>query len=130
MSAGKYVLGKVSAGFTVCLIALAILNIVFWALCLIYTKDSGFEVRLWDFVVSTVLYILPNMLMIVSVYTLISLIFKNPLPGVPLLILIWCIPIWEEEMRKEFTDIGEDLSQLWFDSPDSFLIRHRRQWHF
>lgn len=33
-------------------------------------------------------------------------------------------------MRKEFTDIGEDLSQLWFDSPDSFLIRHRRQWHF
>ena len=87
MSAGKYVLGKVSAGFTVCLIALAILNIVFWALCLIYTKDSGFEVRLWDFVVSTVLYILPNVLMIVSVYTLISLIFKNPLPGVPLLIL-------------------------------------------
>lgn len=87
MSAGKYVLGKVSAGFTVCLIALAILNIVFWALCLIYTKDSGFEVRLWDFVVSTALYILPNMLMIVSVYTLISLLFKNPLPGVPLLIL-------------------------------------------
>ena len=87
ISAGKYILGKVSAGFTVCLIALAILNIVFWALCLIYTKDSGFEVRLWDFVVSTVLYILPNMLMIVSVYTLISLIFKNPLPGVPLLIL-------------------------------------------
>ena len=27
------------------------------------------------------------MLMIVSVYTLISLLFKNPLPGVPLLIL-------------------------------------------
>ena len=43
MSAGKYVLGKVSAGFTVCLIALAILNIVFWALCLIYTKDEGFN---------------------------------------------------------------------------------------
>ena len=54
---------------------------------LLHTKDSGFEVRLWDFVASTVLYILPNMLMIVSIYTLISLIFKNPLPGVPLLIL-------------------------------------------
>ena len=60
---------------------------LFWVLCRIYTKDSGFEVRLWDFVASTVLYILPNMLMIVSIYTLISLIFKNPLPGVPLLIL-------------------------------------------
>ncbi len=76
-----------SAGFAVCLIALAILNLLFWLLCLLYTKDSGFEVRLWDFVVSTVLYILPNMLMIVSVYTLISLLFKNPLPGVPILIL-------------------------------------------
>lgn len=87
VTAGNYVLGKVSAGFAVCLIALAILNLLFWALCLLYTKDSGFEVRLWDFVVSTVLYILPNMLMIVSVYTLISLLFKNPLPGVPILIL-------------------------------------------
>ena len=34
-----------------------ILNILFWVLCRIYTKDSGFEVRLWDFVASTVLYI-------------------------------------------------------------------------
>ena len=87
VTAGKYVMGKVSAGFAICLLVLTILNILFWVLCRIYTKDSGFEVRLWDFVASTVLYILPNMLMIVSIYTLISLIFKNPLPGVPLLIL-------------------------------------------
>lgn len=87
VTAGEYVMGKVSAGFTVCLIALAVLNLFFWQLCLIYTKDSGFEVRLWDFLVSTALYILPNMLMIASVYTLLSLLFKNPFPGVPLLIL-------------------------------------------
>lgn len=55
ISAGKYVLAKVSAGFVTCLIALTILNLLFWVLCLIYTKDSGFEVRLWDFVVSTAL---------------------------------------------------------------------------
>ena len=67
ITAGKYVLGKVSAGFAICLIALTIINLLFWALCVIYTKDSGFEVRFWDFIVSTVLYILPNMLMIVSV---------------------------------------------------------------
>lgn len=87
ITAAQYVMGKVSAGFMVCMIVLAILNVLFWILCLVYTTDSGFEVRLWDFVVSTVFYILPNMLMIVCVYTLISLIFKNPLPGVPLLIL-------------------------------------------
>ena len=60
ITAGKYVLGKVSAGFAICLIALTIINLLFWALCVIYTKDSGFEVRFWDFIVSTVLYILPN----------------------------------------------------------------------
>lgn len=87
ITAGKYVTGKVSAGFVVCLIVLTILNVLFWLLCLIYTRGTGFEVRLWDFIASTVLYILPNMLMIVCVYTLISLVFKNPLPGVPLLIL-------------------------------------------
>lgn len=87
ITAGQYVMGKVSAGFAICLMVLAILNLLFWILCLVYTKDSGFEVRLWDFIVSTVLYILPNMLMIVCVYTLISLLFKTPLPGVPLLIL-------------------------------------------
>ena len=58
VTAGKYVMGKVSAGFTICLLVLTILNILFWVLCRIYTKDSGFEVRLWDFVASTVLYIL------------------------------------------------------------------------
>lgn len=87
ITAGKYVMGKVIAGFGVCLIVLAILNLLFWILCLLYTKDSGFEVRLWDFIAATALYILPNMLMIVCIYTLIALIFKNPLPGVPLLIL-------------------------------------------
>ena len=45
VTAGKYVMGKVSAGFTICLLVLTILNILFWVLCRIYTKDSGFEVR-------------------------------------------------------------------------------------
>lgn len=87
ISAGKYVLGKVSAGFLTCTFVLAVLNLLFWILCILYTRDSGFEIHLSNFIISTVLYILPNMLMIVSVYALIALIFKNPFPGVPLLIL-------------------------------------------
>lgn len=87
VTACEYVIGKVGAGFGVCLIALAVLNVLFWILCLIFTRESGFKVRLWDFIAVTALYILPNMLMIVSVYTLIALLFKTPLPGVPLLIL-------------------------------------------
>lgn len=87
ITAGKYIMGKVSAGFGICLIVLAVLNLLFWILCLVYTKNSGLEVKLMDFIVCSTLYIMPNLLMIVSVYTLISLIFKNPLPGVPFLIL-------------------------------------------
>ena len=87
VSAGNYLLGKVGGGFAVCLITLIILNMIFFGLCSALTKGSGFEVRLADFILATCLYVLPNMLMIVSVYSLISLLFKNPLPAVPLLFL-------------------------------------------
>lgn len=87
VSAGKYVSGKIVGGFLSCLIVLAILNLVFWIACSVLTKSSGFEVNLLDFLGATGLYILPNMLMIVCVYGLVSLLFKNPIPAVPVLIL-------------------------------------------
>lgn len=87
VSAGKYLSGKVGGGFAVCLIILAVLNLVFFCLCLVSAGDSGFTVRLSDFLLATCLYILPNMLMIVSIYSLVSLLFKSPLPAVPLLLL-------------------------------------------
>ena len=87
VSAGNYLLGKAGGGFAVCLLTLAVLNLIFWVLCSILTESSGFEVRLTDFILATCFYILPNMLMIISVYSLISLLFKSPLPAVPLLFL-------------------------------------------
>ena len=87
VSAGKYLSGKVGGGFAVCLIILAALNLIFFGICLASTRNSGFEVRLTDFLVASCFYILPNMLMIVSVYSLISLLFKSPLPAVPFLFL-------------------------------------------
>lgn len=87
VSAGSYVLGKAGGGFAVCLMILAVLNLIFFGLCVIFTKSSGFEVKLTDFLWATCIYILPNMLIIVSVYCLISLLFKSPLPAVPLLLL-------------------------------------------
>lgn len=87
VSAWKYVTGKVAGGFLVCVIILGILNLVFWAAALICTRGNGFEIHLIDFLAATCLYILPNMLMIVCVYALVALIFKNPLPAAPLLVL-------------------------------------------
>ena len=87
VSPAAYVTGKVLGGFLVCGLVLGLLNLIFWLACLFRTRGSGFEVRLTDFLLSTVLYILPNMLMMVCVYALISVLFKNPLPAAPLLIL-------------------------------------------
>ncbi len=87
ISATQYVIGKVAGGFLICLIILGILNLIFWTACLICTSGNGFEIRLTDFLLAACLYILPNMLMIVCVYTIAALLFKNPLPAVPLLVL-------------------------------------------
>lgn len=89
VSAGSYLSGKAGGGFAVCLITLAVLNLIFFGICLIATRNSGFEmkVHLTDFLLASALYILPNMLMIVSVYSLVSLVFKSPLPAVPFLFL-------------------------------------------
>lgn len=85
VSAENYIMGKVLGGFSVCLIVLGVLNLIFYAACLICTD---FEIRLLDFFAATCRYILPNMLIIVCLYALISLLFKNPLPAMPLLFLL------------------------------------------
>ncbi len=87
VSAGKYLSGKVGGGFAVCLIILAALNMIFFGICLVSMRNSGLEVHLADFLLASCFYILPNMFMIISIYSLISLLFKSPLPAVPLLLL-------------------------------------------
>jgi ABC-2 type transport system permease protein len=44
VSAGKYLSDKVVCGFVVCLIILAVLNLVFFGLCLVSAGNNGFEV--------------------------------------------------------------------------------------
>lgn len=87
LSSWSYILGKAGGGFAVILFMLAVLNVIFGGLCLFYGKRAGLPVNLLDFPRVTLIYILPNMLMVVSIYTAIALLFKNPLPGVPLILL-------------------------------------------
>lgn len=87
VSAAKYVSGKVGGGFAVCLITLTVFSLIFFGFCLVSADKSGFEVHLTDFLIADCIYILPNMLMIVSIYCLIALLFKSPLPAVPFLML-------------------------------------------
>lgn len=87
VSAAGYVCGKVAGGFLIVLFLVGILTVVFSALCFMNAGKEGFSVNVWDMPLAAAAYILPNMLMIICVYAVISLLFRNPLPTIPLLFL-------------------------------------------
>ena len=58
---------------------------------------------------------LPNLLMITSVYVIIALIFKNPLPGVPLLFLYL--------FYSNMGSIGPDGEFGYYGRPLAILVR-------
>lgn len=87
ISAGEYIAGKIMGGFCSMLIILAILDVVFTGLCMFHGMTAGLPVRVWDLFFASIVYIIPNILMITCVYALTALVFKNPLPGFPVIFL-------------------------------------------
>lgn len=85
--AGQYILGKITGGFLAILSVLVILNLIFSIACMLHGQQTGFPVEVSDIWIDTAIYILPGMLMITSIYAIIAIAFKNPLPAVPLLVL-------------------------------------------
>ena len=83
----RYVLGKIFGGFLAMAFGIVLMNLIFIALCLCYGYQNGVTVNILDFVNVTFCYLLPNMLMIVCVYTIVAFVFHNPLPALPLLVL-------------------------------------------
>lgn len=64
-----------------------LLNIIFFVLCEVTAIKSGFPMNPLDFFINSLFYIMPNMLMICCIYAGVALLFKNPLPATPLLLL-------------------------------------------
>ncbi len=83
----QYVLGKTVGGFLVMLMILAALTVMFSGLCLAAGTRESLPVNLLDFPTAACKYILPNLLMTVSVYAVVALAFRNPLPAIPVLFL-------------------------------------------
>lgn len=111
----QYVLGKISGGFLTILGVLGVLNIVFIILCYIRTNNSGFIMNPIDFLYATCIYILPNMLMILCVYGIVALLFKNPLPAVPFLFLYI--------VYSNMGSIGPDGTYGYFGRPLAIMVR-------
>lgn len=83
----SYIFGKVAGGLVAVVLVLVILTAVFGGMCMIHGKQASLPVDFRDMIFAAVCYVLPNLLMITSIYAGLSLLFKNPLPAVPLLFL-------------------------------------------
>ena len=83
----KYIAGKLAGGLAAILLAAGVITAIFDVLVIRHGITAGFPVSIWDLWYAMLIYILPDLLMVISVYTMISLLFKNPLPAAPALVL-------------------------------------------
>lgn len=87
LKAGEYIIGKIIGGMSALGIVVAIITTLFDIIVMQHGKAAGFPVSFRDLWLSVILYIMPNLLMVASVYTVIAVLFKSPLPAVPALVL-------------------------------------------
>lgn len=87
ISASQYMLGKIAGGFLAMLLIIMINTGIFTLMCISHGKAAGFPVGSTDLFKGVIIYVLPGIFMVVCVYAGIALLFKNPLPAVPLLLL-------------------------------------------
>lgn len=83
----QYITGKIFGGMTAMLFVVGIITAIFNILIMRQGIAEGFPVSIWDIWFGVILYLIPNLFMVICVYTCIAVLFKNPLPGVPALVL-------------------------------------------
>ena len=86
VSAGSYVLGKYLGGFLPLSLAVLIITIVFTVLCQRNVLQTNIIDSFGNMLIATLLYVMPTVLIVTGIYVLISLLFKNPLPSIPLIL--------------------------------------------
>ena len=110
VGAGSYVAGKVLGGFLPILLLILLLTGCFTVLGAVTAVREGFPYQPLDFAVDAALYLLPNLLMIVSIYAAVALIFRNPLPAVPLVILYMLYSNMGTMTEEGYQYIGKPLA--------------------
>lgn len=87
IKAKQYIIGKVMGGMMAMLSMLALITFIFDILAMINGIKNGFPISFFDMWKDVVIFILPSIFMVISIYTFIAIVFKNPLPAVPLLFI-------------------------------------------
>lgn len=86
ISARSYVLGKYFGGFLPVCLAVLIITVVFTILCQSNELQTNIIDSFLNMLFATVLYVIPTVLICTGIYVLIALLFKNPLPSIPLIL--------------------------------------------
>ncbi|WP_379694218.1 hypothetical protein [Mediterraneibacter gnavus] len=86
ISAGNYVMGKYLGGIFPLSLAVLIIMIIFIILCQMNNLQTNILDTFSNMLIGTVLYVMPTVLIITGIYILISLLFRNPLPALPLIL--------------------------------------------
>lgn len=110
VSAKNYVLGKAAGGYLAILLLICVSTVIFTVLGGIQAVREGVPYQPADFVIYVVLFILPNLTMIVSIYAAVALLFKNPLPAAPLLFLYMLYSNMGTETADGYQYIGRPLA--------------------
>ncbi|MBE5968264.1 MAG: ABC transporter permease [Lachnospiraceae bacterium] len=87
LKAWQYIFGKLFGGMAAIGVVVGVITLLFDTIVMLHGKAAGFPVSFWDLWLAVILYIIPNLLMVASVYTGIAVLFKSPLPAVPALVL-------------------------------------------
>ena len=86
ISAEKYVLGKYLGGVLPLSLAVLIITTIFTVLC----QSNELQISIIDsfgnMFLAALLYVMPTVLISTGIYVLIALLFKNPLPSIPLIL--------------------------------------------
>lgn len=86
ISARSYVLGKYFGGIFPLSLAVLIITVVFTVLCQNNNLQTNIIDSFVNMLLATVLFVMPTVLICVGIYVLIALLFKNPLPSIPLIL--------------------------------------------
>lgn len=86
VSAEKYIWGKFLGGLVSLAFALLIITVLFSGICQKNPLQEEIFNNFGNMFLSTILYVFPTIFIVSGIYTLVAVLFKNPLPALPLVL--------------------------------------------
>ena len=87
ISSIKYIGGKAIAGFLAMIPVILVITLFYNFLAMKISYKWGFNSSMFDIFKYVIIFILPSVVMALAIHSLVTVIFKNPLPTIPIMIL-------------------------------------------